>query len=421
MERNEKREKDTNEMIVNDFNRLKILLLTWEYPPHIVGGLARHTEGLSIYLQKNGVEVHVVTTKPEKMTSHYEEVEGVHIHRVEPLNALDNQFLNWIGGLNLQITEKVMKLVSEHKFSLIHAHDWLVGEAAQVLSHNLNIPLITTIHATEYGRHSGIFTELQRFIHNKEQKLVHSSDQLIVCSEFMKDEVSEIFSISKQKIAVIPNGVRMEETKSETNPLHPIIQHEKRNIIFSIGRLVKEKGFDLIIEAAAKMSREDICFVIAGNGPLFHEYDRLIKGYDLENRVYLIGFISDQHRNQFFENSTMAIFPSRYEPFGIVALEAMKFSKPIIVSETGGLQGIIKHFETGLFLKSGDVNSLVDQIEYILTNPREVKKMAENGKKLVDHFYSWQRVAEMTKRIYEEMFLLSKIRDEKNGVNPLRK
>jgi 1,4-alpha-glucan branching enzyme len=413
----EMKDREIQDTYISNPKRLTILLLTWEFPPHIIGGLARHTEGLSLQLQKQGVDVHVITTKPNQMVSAFEEFEGVKVHRVEPLNAMDPQFLNWIGGLNLRIAEKAFELSRENKFHLIHAHDWLVGEAAQILAKELKLPLITTIHATEYGRNAGIHTELQNFIHNKELQLIQSSQQVIVCSEYMKEEIRGIFQISESKMSIIPNGVQIEKHRGDGHSsLHPILQKEKRKIIFSIGRLVKEKGFDLLIEAASKMNRKDICFVLAGNGPMYEEYERLIRLHKLEDVIYLIGFISDQHRNQFFERCSMAIFPSRYEPFGIVALEAMTFSKPIIVSETGGLRGINEHLVTGLFMKPDDVESLIIQIEMILSNPKVAQKMAINGKALVEYYYSWQRVAEMTKRQYEELQLLFSINEELNGM-----
>ncbi|WP_442594930.1 glycosyltransferase family 4 protein [Neobacillus sp. D3-1R] len=398
------------------FKKLRILLLTWEFPPHIVGGLARHSEGLSVYLQKNGIDVTVITTKTPKIVQAFEEVQGVKVYRVEPLNAMDNQFLNWVGGLNMAMAEKAFQISNEEAFDIIHAHDWLVGEAAQTLSKYLNIPLITTIHATEHGRNGGIFTELQRFIHQKEDKLIQSSNHLIVCSEYMKEEIVEIFSYPGEKISIIPNGVVIDKPSIQGN-FHPLLQFENRNILFSIGRLVKEKGFDLLIEAAAKMKRKDVCFVIAGIGPMFQEYERKIKSLALENSIYLIGFISDEQRNQFFEKCTMAILPSRYEPFGIVALEAMKFSKPIIVSATGGLKGINKHLETGLFMEPNNVDSLVSQIEMVLNQPELAEQMAKKGKDLVDQFYSWQRVAEMTKRIYEDQHLFISINEGQYELN----
>ncbi|MHC0035910.1 glycosyltransferase family 4 protein [Pseudoneobacillus sp. C159] len=389
---------------------LRILLLTWEYPPHIVGGLARHAEGLSVYLHKYGCEVYVLTTDPLFNSQPFFHNKGVKVYRTQPLNAFDPHFLNWIGGLNLSMTKKGLELAQLHHFDVVHAHDWLVGEAAQSLSRILKIPLMTTIHGTEYGRNSGIYTEMQQFIHDKEVQLIQASNRLIVCSEYMRDEVKGLVKESGDKITVIPNGVQIENINLLNN-IHPILMKEKRKIIFSIGRLVKEKGFDLIIEAAAQMKCDDFCFVIAGIGPLYHDYEILIRRYGLEGHVYLTGFLSDYQRDQFFSNCTLAVFPSRYEPFGIVALEALKFKKPIIVGETGGLKGIIKHLETGLFMNPGNVHSLIEQIKYILDNPFEAQKMAELGGRFVDTYFSWKKVAEQTNRQYEELVLLSSINE----------
>lgn len=421
MNRSEEWKLGKAEFNFSDQKRLKVLLLTWEFPPHIIGGLARHTEGLAVYLQKNGIEVHVITAKPSHFNNDFDEIQGVKVYRVEPLNSLDHHFLNWIGGLNLAITQKAMKLAKEYNYSLIHAHDWLVGDSAKIISQYLNIPLLTTIHGTENGRNGGIYTELQHFIHNKENDLTHNSDKVIVCSEFMKEEVINLFALSEEKIAVIPNGITVDmEDNSRAADLHPILQHENRSIIFSIGRLVNEKGMDLLIEAAAKMDRSNICFVIAGTGPQYQEYEQLIKKYNLEKDVYLTGFISDQQRNQFFQQSIMAVFPSRYEPFGIVALEAMKFSLPLIVSETGGLKGFIKHLETGLFMEPENEDSLRKQISYLLSNPLEGIGMAKEARKLIEHFYSWQRIAEMTKRIYDELLLINTIEEKDRYLDKIK-
>ncbi|MFD2446063.1 glycosyltransferase family 4 protein [Bacillus sp. CGMCC 1.16607] len=405
-------------MNVLNQKKLRILLLTWEFPPHIVGGLARHTEGLSFHLQQIGVEVTVITSKALEINLDYENMTGIHIHRVEPLNRMDDQFLNWIGGFNLAMIQKALDLNDIHKYDIIHAHDWLVGEAAICLAKLMHIPLITTIHATEYGRNEGIYTELQQFIHHKEFILIHASIHIIVCSEFMKNEVGEIFACSNEKISVIPNGIEMEEEiKENSQLLHPLLKNESRSIIFTIGRLVREKGFDLIIEAAAKMKGKDLCFVIAGVGPMHHVYEQLIKHYELEKNVYLIGFISDEQRDLFFKHCKAAVFPSRYEPFGIVALEAMKATCPIIVSNTGGLRRLIKPFETGFIMKMNDVDSLVEQINYILNKPETAKKFARNGKKLVSHLYNWRQIAKFTKQLYEEIHLLSSNKKEIHNLN----
>src|SRR4051812_9921138 len=186
--------------------KLNILILSWEYPPNIVGGLSRHVAGLSSHLAEQGHEVHVLTAGKENLPP-VEIMNGVTVHRVRPINENDDHFLSWIAGLNLAMAFKAEQLVDELDFDIIHAHDWLVGAAAISLKELLSLPLLTTIHATEHGRNNGIFTEIQRFIHEKEQQLIIESDQIIVCSEYMKVELNQVFALRDEKIAVIPNGI----------------------------------------------------------------------------------------------------------------------------------------------------------------------------------------------------------------------
>lgn len=384
---------------------LNILMLSWEYPPHVVGGLSRHVYGLSVHLAELGHEVHVVSLLRNDLPS-YEKINGVHVHRVKPLNEQDEDFLSWIGGLNLAMAYKVEKLADEYSFSIIHAHDWLVGTAAIALKDSLSIPLLATIHATEYGRNNGIYTEMQKFIHSKEQQLVTEADQVIVCSDYMVEEVTSIFDAASEKLAIIPNGVDLLNNREEESvELSPNLQDKK--YIFSMGRIVKEKGFETIIEAAAiaKELKLEYSFVIAGKGPMLDTYRKLIQEKHLEDKITFIGFVSELQRNTFIQNCEMVVVPSLYEPFGIVALESMALGKPTIVSKTGGLKGIVKHLQTGMVMTPGDAKSLLEQILFIYKNPEKAAEMAKEGQLVMKSLYSWKRVALETSRIIEDTLL----------------
>jgi 1,4-alpha-glucan branching enzyme len=389
----------------------KIFMLTWEYPPNIIGGLARHVHGLSESLAKLGYEIHVITTQSEDLPS-FERKNGVYIHRVAPLNEKDDDFTSWVAGLNLAMANKARELAALDDFHVIHAHDWLACSAAVSLKDSLNIPLITTIHATEHGRNNGIYTDMQQFIHKKEELLIQASDQVIVCSQYMKEELRNIFEINEEKIVMIPNGVYKQEKQLHAHGLLdglPIFSDRK--MIFSIGRMVSEKGFDTIIEAAAKMKSksDELYFVIAGKGPMLEKYRQKVIDYELENFVYFIGYIRDEQRDALLTQCEAAVFPSLYEPFGIVALEAMSFGKPTIVSETGGLRSIVQPYKTGLFIVPGNALSLTQQLYYVLENRQRAKEIGENGRKLVESLFSWTRIAEETKRTFEDVLLNTKI------------
>ncbi|MBU8879389.1 glycosyltransferase [Bacillus sp. FJAT-29790] len=388
----------------------KILLLTWEYPPHIVGGLARHVHGLAGGLIKQGYEVHVITANPAQLL-HEELVEGICIHRVKPLMEKDHDFLNWIAGLNLAMEQKARELARIHRFALVHAHDWLVGACAISLQASLHVPMIATIHATEHGRNKGIHTELQKFIHEKESQLMNESNSIIVCSEYMKCELIQVFDVSEQKIWIIPNGVVGIESTFGEEILAALPVQQNKRIIFSIGRIVHEKGFDTLIDAALVLQDyyPDVYFIIAGKGPMLSEYRNRVLDRGLQDRVYFVGFVTDDQRNALFEKCSLAVFPSRYEPFGIVALEAMIMGKPVIVSNTGGLKGIVQHKQTGLLMTPGDVGSFLEQAAIILDHEEVGQQMGWNGKKEVERLFSWVRIAEDTKRVYEEAISNCKI------------
>lgn len=387
----------------------KLLLLSWEYPPNLVGGLARHVGGLAENLVTLGIEVHIITANPDGRMC-LEEVNGVFVHRVQPLNAKDTDFLRWIGGLNIAMEKKARELSGIHSFALVHAHDWLVGACAVSLKEILHIPLISTIHATESGRNGGIYTEMQSFIHRKEMQLVQQSDQIIVCSSFMKNEVMDLFQYDESKITIIPNGIENISDVQLSPTQVPYVKKGGR-LIFSIGRMVQEKGFETIISAADDLCArfEDIYFIVAGRGPMLEEYRRKVKERKLENRFCFPGFISDQHRAELFSLCEIAVFPSLYEPFGIVTLEAMTAGKPVIVSNTGGLKGIVQHGSTGLLMEPDDHNSMIEHVSFLLSNKEEAEMIGLKARRTANSLFSWTRIAEMTKRIYEETLIESKL------------
>jgi 1,4-alpha-glucan branching enzyme len=357
-----------------------------------------------------GHEVHVITAGVNEHPS-YERLNEVHVHRVTPLNNYDDNFLNWIAGLNLAIALKVEKMADSLKFDIIHAHDWLVGTSAIVIKETLSIPLLSTIHATEHGRNNGIYTEMQQFIHAKELQLIKESDQLIACSEYMREELLTIYQAPSKKIAVIPNGVEQMEIDMDVEEYFPFLRNRK--YIFSVGRMVKEKGYETIIEAAelAKETGQNIYFVVAGKGPMLENYRRQVREKELENFLSFIGYVSDEQRNGLLTRSELAIFPSLYEPFGIVALEAMILGKPTVVSEVGGLKGIVQHLQTGLLMVPGNAISVMENINILLRSPQNAQEIGNRGMKIVKSLYGWKNIASQTTRVFEDTLLNKRVLD----------
>ena len=147
---------------------MKILMLTWEYPPRVVGGISKVVYDLSHRLIKDGHQVTVVTYR-DGDTSYYEDDEGINVYRVDNYMIHPNNFVDWIMQLNFNMVAKASELMNKFgKFDVIHAHDWLVSYAAKSLKEAYDVPMVATIHATENGRNSGIHDETQRYINDSE-------------------------------------------------------------------------------------------------------------------------------------------------------------------------------------------------------------------------------------------------------------
>ena len=384
---------------------LHIVILSWEFPPLIVGGLARHVYDLSRALAKIGHTVYVVTAHVDGAPS-YEVIEDVYIYRVGALQPSAGDFLHWVGSLNMSLIDQVIKLSQRYEFDIIHSHDWLVGVAGISLQRILDKPLIATIHATEYGRNNGLYSKINHDIHKKEKQLVSEANSVIVCSNYMKKEVRSLFSVEKEKIVVLPNGIDEKMLEAEGDPclLEEKLGAPFSQMIFSVGRIVREKGFETIIDAAPLVINRfpNILFVIAGKGPMLEHYLTLVQERDLDNNIKLIGFINDSERNLLFQQCNIAVFPSLYEPFGIVALEAMIHGKPTIVSNTGGLSEIIDEGITGLKIYPGDAHSLATNIILLLENEQLARTIGIAGKDKVKTTYKWDQIAKDTSELYKE-------------------
>ncbi|MFC4078319.1 1,4-alpha-glucan branching protein domain-containing protein [Salinithrix halophila] len=384
----------------------RVLMLAWEFPPMMVGGLSRHVYDLSRALVKKGWEVHVVTTEIGD-DPHTEMVEGIHVHRVHVMKPCGDEFYHWVFQLNLMMVDTVHALMDTGlSFDIIHAHDWLVSRAAKALKYRLGSPLVSTIHATEHGRNQGIHTDLQHRIHSLEQQLIDESDRVILCSTYMKREVEQIFHMPSDKAEVLPNGVDPELIQvadgREENKEPFAMVHER--IVLFIGRLVREKGVETLIRSAERvLSRHpDTKFVIAGKGPMKEEWEELSRQLNLADKVLFTGFISDEARNRLLRSASVAVFPSWYEPFGIVALEAMAAGTPVVVSDTGGLADVVEHGYTGLKAYPQDVHSLALQINTILSDPEQAAGFAQRAKEELSRF-DWNRIANGTISLYEKI------------------
>ena len=384
---------------------MKILMLTWEYPPRIVGGIARVVHDLSKRLIKDGHEVTVITYRDGNVPE-YENDKGVEVYRVDNYMIHPNNFIDWIMQLNFNMIAKATEVINkEGGFDVIHAHDWLVTYAAKSLKQSFNLPMVATIHATEAGRNSGIHDDTQRYINDTEWLLTYEATEVIVNSNYMKGHVQGLFGLPFDKISVIPNGINLNNFTSidRDYDFRRRFAMDNEKIILYVGRLVYEKGVQHLISAMPKIleNYHDSKLVIAGKGGMIDELKSQVESMGLSNKVYFTGYLNQKEVQKMYKCADVAVFPSTYEPFGIVALEAMLAGIPTVVSDIGGLNEIVEHGVNGMKSYTGNPNSIADSVLSLLFDPQLAMNVTKNAKNKVKDEFNWQKIAQDTHYIYE--------------------
>lgn len=385
---------------------MKILMLSWEYPPRIVGGISMVVHDLSKRLIKDGHEVTVVTYRDGDVP-YYENDNGVEVYRVDNYIIQPNNFTDWVLQLNFNMITKATEIINKKgKFDVIHAHDWLVAYSAKSLKQSFDIPMIATIHATEAGRNSGIHDEIQRYINDTEWMLTYEATQVIVNSNYMKCELQRLFGLPFEKIDVIPNGISQTiyDNVVKDYDFRRKFASDNEKIILFVGRLVYEKGIQNLIAAMPKVLNgyHDSKLVICGKGGMINELKEQVRFLGIENKVYFTGQMNRKDICKMYKCSDVAVFPSTYEPFGVVAIEAMSAEIPVVVSDIGGLNEIVEHGINGMKSYTGNANSLADSILSLLCNEQLSSNIIKNAKKKVREVYNWQKIAQDTHFTYQK-------------------
>ncbi|MFZ5642124.1 MAG: glycosyltransferase family 4 protein [Bacillota bacterium] len=385
---------------------MRVIMLSWEYPPKSVGGLAQHVFDLTKALAEIGEEVHLVTIGSNDAPD-FETVNGVKVYRVYPYNVSSLDFANWVTQLNVAILEKAVSVMNDiGNFHIVHGHDWLVAYAARALKHAFRIPLVATIHATEYGRNYGLHNNMQRHISDVEWWLIYESWKVICCSKYMRGELQCVFQVPDDKLSIIPNGVNTDAFRMKSNNYNRgEYASPNEQIVLYVGRLVREKGVQVFIDAMPHILkyRPATKFIIAGKGPHQNDLRNQSAALGVSDRVYFTGYVNDELRNSLYNWADVAVIPSLYEPFGIVALEAMAAGTPLVISDTGGLSEIIQHRVDGLKAYTGNSQSLADMVIWMLNDRSMAEKMKNKAFEKVRKEYSWTEIARQTRETYRDI------------------
>ncbi len=401
---------------------MRLLFISWEYPPNVVGGIGKHVSELVQAFLALPDEVktpfHLDLLTPHSGNAPLVEAlsKSVTVHRVETpmVNPLD--LFNSVVDNNRYLVSKARALHDEVPYSLIHVHDWLTASAGIELKHAWKIPLVTTVHATERGRHhSHLPSETSHNINQLEWQVCFESWRLIVCSSYMAGELRRFFDVPLDKVTLIPNGVdvtpfasfadeRVRELKGRFAP-------NGERLLFYVGRITPEKGVQVLLQALPSILERhpDVRLLVAGRNS--EQMQPLVDELGIREAVELLGFVDSETRDCLYRSVDAAVFPSLYEPFGIVALEAMAAGCNVIASEVGGLAEVVDHRRTGLTVRANDSQSIAWAVDQIFKDPVQAQAMRARALQEVTRSYNWGAIAASTLDMYRA------VEAQRKGVN----
>jgi len=385
---------------------MKIGMLTWEYPPRIVGGIARHCHGLANALAVLGNEVHIFTLDFPGSPAYEETPDGVKIHRIASELGHPN-FLTWVLLFNHFIEKRIADVSQKIEFDVLHVHDWLTAPASIAFKHSVGKPMVLTIHSTEHGR-SGIHNPDSSTIDGLEWWAAYEASKVIATSDSMKSEVCDHFRLPWEKVGIIPNAIDSGKYQGSVDrgavrARYGVQSHEK--LVLSVGRLVPQKGIEYLIQAVPNVAwrHPETKFAIVGEG-WYRDHLQYLAGTTGQAwRINFTGFIPDHELIALTMSADVLVMSSIYEPFGIVALEGMAAGVPVVASQVGGLAEIIEHDKTGILVHPRNPDSISWGINNVLSNRDHARWLAENAKEKIQKTYSWEAIAKKTVKLYKEV------------------
>jgi glycosyltransferase involved in cell wall biosynthesis len=411
---------------------MNIALFSWEYPPAIVGGLGTYAFELTRQFVKMEQNVCVFTMNDGQLKTR-ELMNGVEVHRPKLIDisevlpeVVSEEIRRWGPGMNffsdvmlynlLASTKIVNDLIPNEKkvFDVLSVHDWLSSMAGLTLKKSIDTPLVFHVHSTEKGRNLG---DGSRIINELEKKTVIAADRVITVSNAMKGELVS-YGLPGEKIDVVWNGVdpkkySLERVSAEkiqqVRARYGIAQDEK--MILFIGRLTGVKGVDrLVMSMPHVLSKNPKCkLVIVGKGELDSEITRLADNLGLGKRIaFNFNMLPEDERIAHYAAADLAVFPSLYEPFGIVALEAMAMKKSIVVGARGvsGFREIVIPSgpnQTGFHINPYDPLDIAWGITSSLEDENRLRSMGENARNRVLAEFTWEKIAKRVYDIYDDV------------------
>ena len=384
---------------------MRIAMLSWESLHSIaVGGIATHVSELSAALARKGHEVHVFTRMAPAQRFH-ELLDGVHYHRCQYVPC--REFVDDVNSMCRAFVERffVIEDYAGH-FDVVHAHDWLAANAMIWIKQGRPHRGLLTVHATEYGRCGNAFPPGQsQRIREQERAGTYWADRVIAVSQATRNEIAWMYQVPEDKSVVVHNGVSPKRFDVAMDAVQARgaygIAPQDPTVLFC-GRLAWQKGPDILVEAIAPVLRSfrDAKFIFAGEGDMRGGLEARVRQLNVAHACRFLGFRNGDELPRLFNLSDVICVPSRNEPFGIVVLEAWSSRKPVVVSQNGGPAEYVDHERTGLKIWPTP-DSVAWGISTMFGNADRARWMGQNGRRMVEAGFSWDRVAERTLDVYD--------------------
>jgi glycogen synthase len=386
---------------------MRIALLSWESLHSIaVGGVAAHVSELAAALAGKGHQVHVFTRAGENQGCH-DWIDSVHYHRCTYRPNPD--FVDDVNNMCRSIVDRVFEVEDlVGHFDIIHAHDWLAANAMIWIKQGRGHTCLLTIHSTEYARCGNAFSGGQaERIRYQERAGTYWADRVIAVSHATRDEIAWMYEVPASKTVVIYNGVSPHRFDGATD-----VAAEKRQYdlgpmdptILFCGRMVWQKGPDLLVEAMPQILRQhpSAKFVLVGEGDMRGSLQSRTLELGIGRAVRFLGYRCGDELVRLFKMADAVCVPSRNEPFGIVVLEAWSAGKPVVASQNGGPGEFVSHEVTGLKIYPAP-DSVAWGVGQVFSDFDRARWMGRNGRRAVEERFTWDMIANQTLGTYEEL------------------
>ena len=391
---------------------MRVMMLSWDFPPRTTGGTGAHVAGLSESLSRAGHEVVVITiaAKPAEFEAKQPDSTRVIRTLVDLPWLPPSDKIARTASANHAATKVGSRLTGDLTGwtpDIVHGHDWRLGWAADSLASQYDVPFVLTMHGTERVRHGGqLPAGAPTDISSIEWWLAFQADRIVAPTRFIVEQLVTGFELSADHVVHIPNGIDPDLWRpAPTDPKNAGQASDEAPLVLAWGQVKYEKGFQVLARAIYELRSRvpEVHSVIAGRGRYLPELQTQIDVEGVSDIIDLPGFLRDSELRNLVHRASCVVVPSLYEPFGIVALEALAAGAPLIVADTGGLAELIAGTNAGITFEPGNPDDLANAIERILNDDELAQLLRSNARDLVEQKYAWDAIATATASVYTDV------------------